>query len=139
MMRYFLIGAAAMVVVLFAKQPANAEGCGYKAGNSRIVCLATNSSASANQTYTTPFLGTPKTVTLCIASLYPTSFVISASLDGANFFSERFVSPALTDPSQLAAFSVGTPGQCMALIPAPYIRVVVQLPATVTIHLMAAN
>lgn len=140
MLRILVIGFVLVVaIVLVLTLPAGAEGCGSKLGSSRIVCLATNASASANQAFTTPFLGIPKTVTLCIASLYPTSFVISASLDGLNYFNERLLSPAPTDSSQLAAFSVGTPGQCMALIPAPYIRVVVQLPATVTIHLMAAN
>ena len=140
-MRLFF-GTFIIIVLMFGAlwpHPADALSCGSHQANGRIVCLATNTSASANQSFTTVSLGIPKAVTVCIASTYPTTFLISGSLDGANFFRERFVNPNFSDPSQLASISVGTPGQCVAVIPAEFIRVTVPLAATVTIHVLASD
>jgi|GEM_PF-3174588 len=139
MIRCPLLVFAVFAAIVVASEPAKADGCGQRTSSGRIVCLATRTAVSESQMFTTPSLGFPKDVTVCLSSVYPTTFVVSASLDGSTFFNERFMSPLLADPNQVASFSVGTPGQCVQVIPAQYIRVTVQLPATVTIHVMASN
>jgi len=77
-----------ILVVLVASfaQASRADGCGYKAAGGHVICLATNSAVSANQALTTPWLGIPIKVTVCLSSLYPTTFLIKASLDGTNYY-----------------------------------------------------
>src|ERR1700736_6879497 len=130
MIKHALPILALLAAFAIMSLPAKADGCGQKTSNGRIVCLATRTAVSESQMFTTPTLGFPKDVTVCLSSVYPTTFVVSASMDGTTFFNERFLSPLLADPSQIASFSVGTPGQCVQVIPAQYIRVTVQLPAT---------
>jgi hypothetical protein len=102
--------------------------------SSRTECLALNADASKGQIFgSSDSLAGATTITVCVSSSSKISFLIRASIDGSEYFDDTVLdasnSPFLEN--------VSATGYCVRVTPAPYIRVIPQGAANVTIQLQA--
>lgn len=98
--------------------------------------LASAVAASTNQSWTSSNLGYPKAVTLCLNASAATTFTVTESIDGTNFYAATLAGSASATAANYAPAGAGT--LCETISPAAYVKVATSAAVTVTAQLQAA-